>query len=153
MKYEGKKVFSTEELLPIIENAVENNGTFTLTVTGTSMTPTLYSNRDVVHLVSTNVKPYKKYDIVLFKRKDGKVVLHRIIKLLPNNKLLINGDCQMWTEEIEDSQIIAVVKSFKRKEKLVNCDNFFYKLRISLWCKTRKLRPVYFKLSAILKRK
>jgi aryl carrier-like protein len=104
-------------------------------------------------LVSSTVKPYKKYDIVLFKKKNNKVVLHRIIKLLPDNKLLINGDSQTWTEEIDSSQVIAVVKSFKRKNKVIDCDNLLYRLKISLWSKTRKARPFLFSLSARLKRK
>lgn len=149
----NKKVCSTDELLALIENTVAQNGVFPLTVTGTSMTPTLYSNRDVVHLVSTAVKPYKKYDIILFKRADGKVVLHRITKLLSDNKLLINGDSQIWTEEIEASQIIAVVKSFKRKEKIIDCDNLFYRTIITIWCSIRRLRPFCFKLSQLLKRR
>ncbi len=149
----NKKVCSTNTLLPIIENTIAQNGIFSLLVTGSSMTPTLYGNRDIVHLVSTNVKPYKKYDIVLFRRTGDNVVLHRIIKLLPNDRLLINGDCQNWTEEIESSQVIAVVKSFKRKNKLIDCDNLLYRFKISLWCKTIKIRPFLFKISALLKRK
>lgn len=152
MENSNKIICSTNELLPIIENTIAQNGTFPLTVTGSSMTPTLYGNRDIVHLVSTTVKPYKKYDIVLFKRKNGKVVLHRIVKILPDNKLLINGDCQTWTEEIENNQIIAVVKSFKRKNKVIDCNNLFYKFKISLWCKTRRIRPFLFNPSALFKR-
>ncbi|MEE0265433.1 MAG: S24/S26 family peptidase [Acutalibacteraceae bacterium] len=149
----SKRVFSTGELLPVIEKTVSENGTFPLTVTGTSMTPTLYSNRDIVHLVSTAVKPYKKYDIVLFKRNNGTVVLHRIIKILDDNMLLINGDSQTWTEEINDTQIIAVVKSFKRKGRLVDCDNLLYRIRMSLWCKARRIRPFLFKVSRLVKSK
>lgn len=149
----SRKSYSFEKLLTIIEATIKDNGVFPLTVTGTSMTPTLYSNRDVVHLVSVDSKPPKKYDIVLFKRTDGTVILHRIIKTLPNNKLLINGDSQSWTEEIEASQIIAVVKSYKRNNKNINCDTIGYKINSALWCSTRKIRPVLFKVSKIFKDK
>lgn len=150
---DNKKVCSYEELLSIIEASISENGVFPLVVTGTSMTPTLYSNRDVVHLVSTTCKFPEKYDIVLFKRPDGAVILHRIIKKLPDNKFLINGDSQTWTEEINFSQIIAVTKSYIKNNKKISCDTISYKIKSAIWCKTRRFRPFLFKLSSILKSK
>lgn len=148
-----KKSYSFDKLIPIIEATIAKNSVFPLAVTGTSMTPTLYSNRDVVHLVSPNYKTPEKYDIVLFKRIDGTVVLHRIIKKLPDNKFLINGDSQNWTEEIEPSQIIAVVKNYSRNNKTISCATARYKIKSALWCSTRRLRPFLFKISAIVKGK
>lgn len=148
-----RKAYSFEKLIPIIEATIKDKGVFPLTVTGTSMTPTLYSDRDVVYLVSVNDKPPKKYDIVLFKRTDGTVLLHRIIKILPNNLLLINGDSQNWTEEIEASQIIAITKGYKRNNKNVKCDTLRYRIKSAIWCSTRKLRPFLFKISGFLKGK
>lgn len=153
MDKNNKKPYSFEKLVPIIEATINDNGVFPLTVTGTSMTPTLYSNRDIVHLVSTKTKAPQRFDIILFKRTDGTVILHRIIKILPNNKLLINGDSQCWTEEIDKSQIIAVVKSYSRKNKTINCNTTTYKVKSTLWCSTRKFRPLLFKFSAIFKGK
>lgn len=149
----NKKVCGSEELLPIIEASISENSVFPLTITGTSMTPTLYNNRDVVHLVSTACKPPKKYDIVLFKRLDGTIVLHRIIKKLPDNRFLINGDSQTWTEEISFSQIIAVTKSYSKNAKKISCDTTGYKIKSALWCSTRSFRPFLFKMSSVLKRR
>ncbi len=148
-----KKRLSSEQLLPLLKDITENNGIFPLTVTGTSMTPTLYSERDIVNLVSPKNRVPKKYDIVLFVRNDGKVVLHRIIKILPNNRFLINGDSQTWTEIIHQTQIIAVTQSFVRKEKIVSCDSFRVKLYSCMWCLLRPLRPQLFRLFSRLKNK
>lgn len=150
---DNKRIYSFEELTPIIEASILNNGVFPLTVTGSSMTPTLYGNRDIVHLVSTDYKAPKKYDIVLFKRIDGRIILHRIIKELPENRFLINGDSQIWTEEISASQIIAVTISYNRNGKTISCNTTIYKLKSALWCSTRKIRPFLFKVSSYLKRK
>ncbi len=149
----NKQTYSFEELIPIIEASIIDNGVFPLTVTGSSMTPTLYGNRDIVHLVSPNYKAPEKYDIVLFKRTNGRIVLHRIIKELPDNRFLINGDCQNWTEEITASQIIAVTKSYNRNGKTISCNTTVFKLKSALWCSTRKIRPLLFKASSLLKRK
>lgn len=145
----NKKVCSYKELLNIIEASISENGVFPLVVTGTSMTPTLYSERDVVHLVSPTYKLPKKYDIVLFKRPDGAVILHRIIKKLPDNRFLINGDSQIWTEEINFSQIVAVTKSYVKNNKKISCDTTGYKIKSAIWCKTRRFRPFLFKGSII----
>lgn len=149
----NKKVCSYKELLNIIEASISENGVFPLVVTGTSMTPTLYSERDVVHLVSPTYKLPEKYDIVLFKRPDGAVILHRIIKKLPDNRFLINGDSQIWTEEINFSQIVAVTKSYVKNNKKISCDTTGYKIKSAIWCKTRRFRPFLFKLSSVLNRK
>lgn len=149
----NKKVCSYKELLSIIEASISENGVFPLVVTGTSMTPTLYSERDVVHLVSPTYKLPEKYDIVLFKRSDGAVILHRIIKKLPDNRFLINGDSQIWTEEINFSQIVAVTKSYVKNNKKISCDTTGYKIKSAIWCKTRRFRPFLFKLSSVLNRK
>lgn len=146
----NKKVCSYEELLNIIEASISENGVFPLVVTGTSMTPTLYSERDVVHLVSPTYKLPEKYDIVLFKRPDGAVILHRIIKKLPDNRFLINGDSQIWTEEINFSQIVAVTKSYVKNNKKISCDTTGYKIKSAIWCKTKRFRPFLFKLSSVL---
>lgn len=149
----NKKTYSFEELIPIIEATITDNGIFPLTVTGSSMTPTLYGNRDIVHLISPDYKAPEKYDIILFKRTDGRIVLHRIIKKLPDNRFLINGDSQSWTEEITATQIIAVTKSYNRNGKTIHCNTTLYKLKSALWCSTRNFRPLIFKVSSTLKRK
>lgn len=146
-----KKSYSFEKLVPIIKTSIAENGVFSLTVTGTSMTPTLYSKRDIVHLVSTKCKTPEKYDIVLFKRADGTIILHRIIKKLSDSKFLINGDSQVWTEVIKSSQIIAVAKSYSRNNKTVICGTTGYNIKSALWCCTRKFRPFLFNISAIFK--
>ena len=148
-----KKKLSPEEFLPLLKEITENGGIFPLTVTGTSMTPTLYSNRDTVNLVSPKTKTPQKYDIVLFVRNDGKPVLHRIIKKLPDNQFLINGDSQTWTEIISSSQIIAVTQSFTRNHKMIFCNSFKFRLYSRTWCFFRPLRPLFFRVSYHAKRK
>ena len=147
----NKRIYSFEELIPIIKSSIVNQGVFPLSVTGSSMTPTLYGSRDIVHLVSPDYKAPEKYDIILFKRTDGRIVLHRIIKKLPDNRFLINGDSQSWTEEISASQIIAVTKSYNKHGKTISCNTTAYKLKSALWCSTRKIRPFIFKISSLLK--
>lgn len=152
MEEKVRKTYSTDVLLPIIKEVVSKGGSFKLVVTGTSMTPTLYSKRDCVVLISPENKKPKKYDIVLFRRTDGKVVLHRIIKINKNGDFVINGDSQDWIEVIKPSQVIAIVSQYERNGKIVECNGFVFRFKAGMWNLTRNIRPNIFRLSQKLKK-
>ena len=147
-----KKKLTPENFLPLLKEIIENGGIFPLVVTGTSMTPTLYSDRDTVNLVSPENKVPRKYDVVLFVRNDGKFVLHRIIKVLPEQQFLINGDSQTWTEIVDGTHIIAVVESFSRKNRFISCSSPTFRIYSRVWCLLRPVRPFLFRCSAMLKK-
>ena len=116
-------------------------GVFPLRVMGYSMNPTLGSARDIVHLVSPTQRPPKKGEIVFFVRSDGRGVLHRLIRVLPDGNFLINGDAQSWTETIRPEQVIAVVSNFERKNRQISCDSHIYRMYVRLWELLRPVRP------------
>ena len=149
----SKKLVKKEKLSELISETIKyENGVFYLTVTGTSMTPTLYSDSSFVALVSVERKPVRKYDIVLFKRDNGDIVLHRVIKILSDGQLLINGDSQVWTETVKAENIIAVVKSYNKNNRTVKCSGIRFFCKSAVWCLLRPFRPKIFRLSATLKR-
>lgn len=133
--------FSAEELVPVIREVLEAGGAFTLKVTGYSMTPTLKHLRDQVQLVSPAVRPARTGEIVFFEREGGVFVLHRIIGVLPEGRLLINGDAQNWTESILPEQIIGVVNRMERRGRWISCDRPFYRMWVKVWGTLRPLRP------------
>ena len=116
-------------------------GVFPLRVMGYSMNPTLGSARDIVYLVSPTQRPPKKGEIVFFVRPDGRGVLHRLIRVLPDGSFLINGDAQSWTETIQPQQVIAVVSHFRRKSRQISCDGRIYCMYVRLWELLRPVRP------------
>ena len=61
---------------------------------GVSMLPLLRPNRDVV-ILENNLKP-EIYDVVLYKRDNGKYILHRIIDV-DSNGYVMCGDCLLYT--------------------------------------------------------
>lgn len=141
-----KKIYSAEKLLPLIKETISLGEVFYLKVTGTSMTPTLYSDRDLVMLVSPKLKIPKRFDIVLFQRTNGQVVLHRIIKINIDGTIVINGDSQDWTEIIDKNQIISVVSKYVCNGKTVKCDGNIFYIKAFVWNITRKIRPYIFKI-------
>lgn len=129
------------QLIEKMRTVTAAGGTFPLRVMGYSMNPTLGSARDTVYLVSPKERPPKKDEIVFFVRPDGRGVLHRLIRVLPDGSFLINGDAQNWTETIQPEQVIAVVSHFERKNRQIACDGRIYRMYVRLWGFLRPARP------------
>lgn len=128
------------ELTELLKRNFEAGAGVTLTVTGFSMGPYLKNLRDSVVLVSPEVRPPKRLDIVLFRRDDGKPVLHRVIGAKPD-ELTINGDAQTWCEKIRPGQVMAVADGLIRKNRYVSCGSLSYRLYSGLWVSLKPLRP------------
>ena len=93
-----------EKIVAVISDTVSRGEVFRLNPTGISMLPTIVSGDDSVLLA--RAEDLKKYDIVLYRRRTGKIVLHRIIGF-SKGKCVMCGDNQNSLERIEKSDIIA----------------------------------------------
>ncbi len=148
-----------EDMHPLITQALEQNGKFDFFPRGVSMLPTIVPEMDMVTLIPP--ADIKRYDVILYKRQNGKYILHRIIKV-KKNSFVMSGDNQLSYEKgIVQSQFIAKVKCItKPSGQTVLCsgkENAIYakKLRKKLYPKHLihsfkvKLYPIY---KAIFKR-
>ena len=91
-----------------IDEVIKENGFAVHSIQGTSMMPLLNENEDSVRLVPV-VAALKKKDIVLFRRADGTLVLHRII-CVNKDGYYIRGDNCTTGEFVRKEQIIAVAE-------------------------------------------
>lgn len=124
---------------------IKENGEAIITPVGTSMWPMLRSRRDTV-LLTTPQGRLKKYDLPVYRREDGMLVMHRVMEV-HNDTYTMCGDHQTELEHgIKDEQIIAVVKGFYRDEKYISADNRRYKQYCKFWCKSLKRRRHIFVL-------
>ncbi len=99
-----------ETLLPFIEEAFNRGADFQIPITGTSMNPLLYQNRDFVKIVKPDL-PLKIGDIPLYRRNDGAFVLHRVVGIKENGEYIMCGDNQFILEYgITDKNIIGIAK-------------------------------------------
>ena len=119
------------ELLPFIEEALKQNKTFTLPITGTSMLPLLVQGRDTVTLSKIQPRGGKLSlcvgDLPLYRRKDGAFVLHRIVKI-ENGTYTMCGDNQFIHEKgITEEQLIGVVSAITRDGKTFSVTEPEYK--------------------------
>jgi ABC-type cobalamin/Fe3+-siderophores transport system ATPase subunit len=84
-------------------------------------------------------------DIVLYRRDNGKFVLHRIIRVTPEG-YLISGDNQYELEAVSRQQMLAVVSAFTRKGRSHTLREPGYRLYRWAWVKLFWLRKPYIKL-------
>lgn len=141
---------SARELMPQVLSALDGGGKFVLSVTGGSMLPSLKPGRDQVELSKISV--LRKGQILLFRRQTGEYILHRVVKVLPDGMLRMNGDAQTWTEAIFPEQAVAVVTRLCRKGRWYPCGTAADKCYATLWGLTRPIRGVLFKAYAALSR-
>ena len=105
---------------------------------GISMLPMLRQDVDSVVLSPVDAR-LKKYDIPLYKRDNGKYVLHRIVSV--GDSYTCIGDNQYAFEKgIRDDQIIAVVTSFTRNGKEISVTSLPYRIYYVLWHYSRPVR-------------
>ena len=135
-----------------IERSIKELGYAVVPITGTSMLPLLKEGRDRVEL-----KPYcherlKKGDVVLYKKNDGTLVLHRIIKTENGEFFTVLGDHQFNNaERVNNNQIIAVACGFFIKARYVNEKTRWYRLYKKLWLSSLTARRCFLALLSIKK--
>ena len=122
-----------------IEDIIKSGATVPVYISGNSMNPFLVSRRDIVYLKSFCDSDLKKGKILLFRRNDGQLILHRLHSLLPDGRLQVVGDGQTVCETIDKAQVIAVVSEIERKGKRRSADSLGWKTVSCLW---RMLIPV-----------
>ena len=91
-----------------IEQALKSEGFLIHTIQGDSMLPLLDENNDTVRLILAE-KPLKKYDIPLYRRPSGQLVLHRILKIMPDGYITC-GDNRWKTEFVPFDWVVAVAE-------------------------------------------
>ena len=135
-----------KELLPFIEEALINDKTFTIPITGTSMRPLLIAGRDTVTLKKCDT-PLKKGDLPLYRRQDGTFVLHRIVKVEKDGTYTMCGDNQFLKEKgINHNQIIGVVAEITRNGKTFSVGDKKYQIYVNLGLLLLNIRYPYKRL-------
>lgn len=141
----SKKV-QLADFYPLIQGVLDNEGSFTLTITGTSMWPTILGERDRVTLVKAPPR-LKKYDLPLYRRKNGQFVLHRIVRVNEDGSYDCCGDHQWQIErKLQHTQMIGVVAELERKGKKFSADKFGYRCWVRFWCGMLRRREWIFRM-------
>ncbi len=121
-----------------IEDIISERGFYITKPKGTSMFPMIKPDSGGVCIVKTD--SVSKNDVILYKRKDGKYVLHRVL-YIKDDGYVCCGDNQ-WSLEynVTDDMVIGKLDSWYVGEKKRTVRDKDYLRYVKLWCKSLKLR-------------
>ena len=109
-----------EELWPLIQEVFAMGGRFRLFPRGTSMLPLIHPGEDSVLIEPPH--EYSLYDILLYRRKNGQFVLHRLMEI-EENSLTMCGDHQYFLEKnVPKDAVLARVCGIYFGEKYLPID-------------------------------
>lgn len=132
------------DFYPLIQETLANGGTFSLTITGSSMYPFIVGQRDKVTL-SPIKRALKKNDLPLYRRDDGRFILHRIVRVEKDGTYTCCGDHQTCLEKgLRRDQMIGIATEYIRKGKRITDKNILYRIYRTVWTWVRKYRWVFF---------
>lgn len=134
-----RREISMADMEELMVEKLKLGGKVRFTPTGISMLPMLRDRKDAVVLEPLSHEP-EKYEIFLYKRKNGAFVLHRMIG--KNEKgLIFRGDHQYRDEMgICPEDIIGIVTGFTRKGKSYQMEDMIYQIYARVWVNSVSLR-------------
>lgn len=115
-----------------IERQLAEEGFYVSTTVGVSMRPMLRNRHDRVIIRPVGERRLEKYDLPLYRRPDGKYVLHRIIGV-EDGYYVIRGDNTYVKEKVPDDWIIGVMSEFYRGNRHVMADDKSYRRYAAFW--------------------
>ncbi len=123
-----------------MEDLIGQGETVSIPVSGFSMNPFLADKRDAV-LVERPDRDLKRGDIVLYKRRNGQYILHRIWKVKREGYYIV-GDAQTEIEgPVLRDQIIGRVERIRRKGQWIDDGDLLWKFFEILWIRIVPARP------------
>ena len=124
-----------------IERCIEEIGCAVVPIEGTSMLPLLKEGKTLVEVESRNTKQFKKGDVVLYRKNDGTLVLHRIVKAGSDNIFTVLGDHQYNNaEQVNSEQILAVMTGFITNGRHIDENTLWYRIYKRIWVGSLVLR-------------
>ena len=148
-----EKSLPTAQLLEEYRMLLDTVETLPLGITGSSMGPFLAPRRDSV-LLEKPKRPLRRGDIVLYRRKSGAYVLHRVCRCCADGSYSMIGDAQRIVEPgIRPEQILAVARSARRKGRYQGPGCFWWEFFARVWIRVipqrERLLGLYTRLKAI----
>ncbi len=134
-----------------IEDQLAKQGFHVSTTVGMSMYPMLRNRRDRIVVVPVGEKTLGKYDLPLYKRADGKYVLHRIIGV-KDGLYIIRGDNTYVKEYVPKDWVLGYVSEFYRKDHHVLASSRTYRAYAALWNAIYPARWGYVRVRGFLAR-
>lgn len=119
---------------------------------GYSMYPLFVPGRDEAVVAPAEVSKLRRGDVVLYRRDESILVLHRIWKRKGDQFYLV-GDNQTEIEgPLRPDQMKGILIEIHRNGMRFSTKNIIYRVLLGTWLCLRPLRPVISGAAAVLKR-
>lgn len=126
-----------------IEICINELGYAVVPISGTSMLPLLKEGKALVQVETDRKEELKKGDVVLYKKNDGTLVLHRIIKVKSKDFFVVLGDNQVHNAEtISREQVVAKACGFFINGRYVDDNTLWYRLYKRVWNQSLLVRRI-----------
>ena len=99
------------------EDYLDQHGTLTYTNVGVSMMPLLREGKDLFIVRKKGSERAKAGDVVLYRRPPDQYVLHRVIKVCPEDYVILGDNCVRREYGIRDEDILGTMSGFVRGGK------------------------------------
>ena len=103
------------------------------------MLPLIRQKKDVIFLEKKTDERCKRLDVVLFMRRNGQYVLHRVLKVYDDGYWIVGDNC-VRGETVAEEQVIGVLTAFKRGKKTVKVTDVPYRIFSHIWCDAYPVR-------------
>ena len=129
------------EMWPLIEETLALGGRFRFYPRGVSMRPLLRAGRDSVLLeMPTRIG---RGDILLYRRKSGAFVLHRVMRVCEDGTLDMCGDGQTHIEHgISRENVLARAAGVYRDDHYISVDDPRLSVYADIHMRTRPIRRI-----------
>lgn len=135
----------TEEKFDI-EALLEQGEVIQIHPQGYSMYPLFRSGKDEAVIGKADVSRLRRGDVVLYRRENSILVLHRIWAKKPEGFYMI-GDNQMEVEgPLKPGQIKGILLAFIRNGRKISTNNICYIIIGRLWMAAKPLRGIVRKI-------
>jgi hypothetical protein len=115
------------------EQELERTGSLMFTTVGRSMRPFLRSGEDMMVIEARKNSCFRPRDVVLYRRKSGKYVLHRIMAVRKADYVLCGDNCWELERGIRDEQILGVLTAVIREGKRLDVSSRSYRFKVFGW--------------------
>ena len=135
-----------------IEQLLKDGSAIQLKPQGYSMYPLFISGRDEAVIESFPVDRLRRGDVILYRRDQGILVLHRICRITSDGFYLV-GDNQTEVEgPLRPDQIRGKMIGVVRNGKSFSVSHPLYRILSSVWLFLRPVRPFFWHFMAFFRK-
>lgn len=133
------------------EEILDRDGRLIYSSVGDSMLPMIKQGRDLL-VIEKPAGRLKRYDIPLYKRDNGRYVLHRILKVRDKDYVICGDNRYRPEYGITDRHIIGILKAVITDGVEKPLTGMRYGLYVFFWCRLFCVRALILRVVSFMKR-